>query len=204
MTKHFVSVLALIAFGTVAEAGTITIEVGEDNGNVVFTGQGDLDLAQGSLTATASPFLGVSLSVFDQFIGVEEPIFFGTPVPLDSYEFTGATFSALTSNTAFFLPIGDSFGLDWSSGALSVLVDTGYQSGDSIDFTWTVTGTTVADLGVSFGTIATFGGNEVKVVEGNINGGGNGDTTVIPLPASGLLLLAGLPLGLVLRRANRT
>lgn len=182
-----------------ANAGTVTIDVAEAGGNVVFSGSGSIDLAGATLVSLgnllnptgsgsdANGFIGVAPTVFLSAIGKE-------------YNFATGTFTALTSATVAFTAVGNPFGYSTATNGTDLVVDAAYNSGDSINFTWTAVNTTASALGINFGTIANFGTNSIEVTSGTINSGGVGDTQ-IPLPASALLLFGALS-GLIVRRSR--
>lgn len=178
-----------------SEAATLTIDVAEAGGNVVFSGSGSLDLAGlTALTTGALVYPTTSGSNATGFSGAAPALFMAPPPLADTYSLSSTPFAALTSTATPFVVTGQVFGLaEGGSATESILtVPTLYTPGDAITFTWVAENTSVADLGINFGTLASFGGDTIEVTSGTLNTGNTGDMNRVPLPASGVLFLAAL------------
>jgi len=197
----FAKTIALAAAASilplVATASTVSIAVSEEDGNVVFTGSGSVDLT-----------------------GFEEPNSYSTS-NRSELQNTGLGGIEVSGNPRFYfgrnrsssdplanignIAISGSSGEDfWMNPNGNLWLD--LASEDSIGgtynltgFTWTLAGTTIETLGVNFGTVFTGDSNygktlTVELVEAI-------DVAPVPLPASILFLGAGIGgLGLMARR----
>lgn len=170
---------------TLGSAATLTITVSQSGADVTLTGSGSIDLS-GLGPATASNLVTFDRSQFNLFAGGVA----GQPVT--QYEPAVAFTPMSTTGFAFSSVAGDPLLIQLGG---FVLVEQGYNSGDPLNFVWTVAGTSVDALNLNFGTLASFADNKVTLVRDATG------VSKVPLPASGLLLLAGL--GLLAGRSKR-
>ncbi|MEM1048688.1 MAG: hypothetical protein AAGL24_21220 [Pseudomonadota bacterium] len=168
-----------------AGAATLTIEAVQDGDDVVFIGSGAIDLT--GLGAPAPIGILRSVSSGREF-GVTNSSF----ALVDRYEVTGlfTTFTPLGASgfdlQGFSAETGDPFYLSGPGQfrRSHLRVARGYASLDPINFLWRALDTQMADLDLNFGTIAAFGNNTITLTGTPV--------APVPLPASGLLLVAGL------------
>jgi hypothetical protein len=187
--KTLASALFALSFASSSYAATITIDVAEDaGGNVVFTGSGTVDLD--GLTLAIADAVGTPSgeSNANFFGGLADPAFFGPPPLVDVYLSSVGSFSPLTTAVLTDMGVsGDAFGIGDLFGDVVLSLDADFVDDDPISFVWVAESTTIADLGVNFGDIASIGNNTVTVKRGTIIDSGPGDTTPVPLPASALM-----------------
>jgi hypothetical protein len=180
--------LGLALLAAPASAGTVAIEAYEQGGTVVFSGSGSIDVTG---LGPVSSFTALTDDGRSQ-----SNLVFGLPAGAHAV-FNTVVFPFQPLNGGFFTfdVAGDPFAFQSNGSTMGgfVLVESGYASGDAIDFLWTANGQTLAGLGLNFGTLAEFGGNTVTLSEG---------MAPIPLPAAGWLLLAGAGALLGLRRGR--
>ncbi|MDA8585316.1 VPLPA-CTERM sorting domain-containing protein [Rhodobacteraceae bacterium] len=173
MMTHFYALVASILIGLPASAATVDIVATQDGEDVVFTGSGSVDLTGSDFEFTFDA-TNINQSNFRFFIGADDGL-------SDVYSWDYGWGGQSLSWTGFDLEAsGDTFGFD-RLGAFGL--NAGYNSGDEINFAWTVFGASFADLSLNFGTLAELGNNTVSL---------SAAPSVVPLPASSLLLLAGL------------
>lgn len=187
-----------------AQAATLSIDVAEAGGNVVFTGSGSLDLtglAPSSTGVAVDPATSGSDST--GFLGAAAPLFFGLVPTGDEYDLGSIAFTALTSDATRFQATGDVFGLNAGTAATGpvLTVPSLYTPGTNIAFTWVAENTTAQALGVRFGTLASFGTDTIEVSSSTLDTGGPGDVANVPLPATAWLFLVALS-GLTLLRSK--
>ncbi|PWJ12950.1 VPLPA-CTERM sorting domain-containing protein [Jannaschia seohaensis] len=173
--KHLILGLALLA--APASAGTVAIEAYEQGGAVVFSGSGSIDITGlgPASSFTASSDDGRSQSNLVSGLPAGTHASFSTLV-FPFQPLNGGSFTFDVAGDPFF------FQSNGPNGNGYVSVESGYASGDPIDFTWTATRQTLSGLDLNFGTLAAFGGNTVTLSEG---------APPVPLQAASWLLLAG-------------
>lgn len=173
--NYFYALAASICIGLPASAATVDIVAVQDGADVVFTGSGSVDLS-GSDFEFRFDATDINESNPRFFIGSSDGL-----SDVYSWRSEGGGLS-LSSINFDFETSGDTFGFD-RLGAFGLNAD--YRSGEAISFVWTVFETSIADLGLNFGLLTEVGDNTVTL-------SASPDPSVVPLPASSLLLLAGL------------
>ncbi|MEM6747245.1 MAG: hypothetical protein AAF608_07480 [Pseudomonadota bacterium] len=188
MSKQFFAIMMAVclSFGAAAQAGVVTISAEELSDRWVLTGNGSIDFADGDFS-------------------------FSTPIPRDppvaQHSASGSTrivealysdsiLNALDASNPITGPIlpfgdvsvamtatGDTFGLhvDVPDDRYWVFLPQGYQSGDELNFVWTLLKTDLGGAMLQEGIIASWDNNSVVVVN-----------TTIPLPGALPLFAAGL------------
>lgn len=178
--------------GIPAAQAAVTVVGQEVGGDVVFSGGGTLNLS--ALTLDSSP-AGFA------FVQADAPaVVFGTGV-YDAYT-SGAIVSPgpMGPGTSDFIPASfpeDHFGLiEGPSGGVSLLVPTGYSSGDPLNGSLTIESTDLATMGFDPGTYVWSWGADATADTFTV--------IIVPEPSTACLGLAGLS-GLLLcrRRASR-
>lgn len=188
MRKFFAAALAVFCLATTAQAASVNIIASENGGDVILTGSGSVDL-----TGTVLSNPGIQ---FPQTSDALHPNYYaGSSQGLaDIYALPNfISFTPLSTTFDSLLPTGDIFGLQGSFPGLNpfVILPENYVSLDPISFSWTVSGQTIASLGLNFGTVGEFGNTTINL-------------SAVPLPAPFLLVLSGLGgLALVGRRRKQ-
>lgn len=175
---------AFAASTALPASAVVTINVDEVGSDVVFTYSGSLDLTGLSVDfSSTGPYNSFGTTGFDSIAsGAGYDIYNGlsgfSPISSNSY----GTFNGIVSGDAFCAYSG------------YICVNAGYTSGDAINGQLLFSGQTLASLDLWSGSYsATIGQDEVVMTIG--------DVSAVPLPATGLMLMAGLGgLGLVRRR----
>ncbi|MGG7565574.1 hypothetical protein ACQ5SO_05360 [Rhodovulum sp. DZ06] len=190
--KAFIFAGALLGAVSAAEAATVEIEARQVGGDVVLTGTGSVDLAGLSLAFPSADYTAAPSQSTENF-------FIGAGAFADVYSIADPGFVPMNDTGFVFTSVsGDIFALQGSiAGALNpfVMAPEGYVSGETLSFTWTVAGTTLAALDLNYGTLGAFGNNTVTLSRA---------VSDVPLPpALGLLALAAGALGGLARRGRR-
>jgi hypothetical protein len=179
------ALLSLTSFGAKEASAVVMVDIVEDGTDVVATFDGTIDL-------TGLDFAGNSV-IPSGMVNPSRPLFYSMTNGWYAYDFA-ATMTAFGSGgrTIATSQTGQSFGLE----DRYVYVPIGYTSGDSINGSMTFESASFASLGMTEGSYTTVfpNGEEVILTVG---------ATVVPLPASLPLLVAGLGgLGLAARRKS--
>ena len=175
MKQLFLS-FGLMCLATSLSAATVNIVASESGADVVLTGSGSLDLT--NATKIRDDVTIPNNTNTDRFtFGVDHTV-------VDVYQFTSASYTRLSAFDTDMLSSGDGFGYQGSfGGALipTISVSSDYVSGDTLAFEWRIESTSIAALGLNFGTLYAYEGGTVEL-----------SSAAVPLPASFLLLGLGM------------